>query len=108
MIKTITEKDFKLLKQIELDAIKYTDLKEHFSYEQWRKRIPQDDKLIDSQLIKYYLEEMKSQVKITQEDFFNEVSSVYKKLIGDRNAQRTHWINDSLIIVWLIDCLYMI
>jgi hypothetical protein len=48
MIKTISENDFKLLKQIELDAIKYTDLKENFSYEQWRKRVPQDDKLIDS------------------------------------------------------------
>jgi hypothetical protein len=71
MIKTINEKDFKLLKQIELDAINYTDLMEHFSYEQWRKRIPQEDKLIDSQLIKHYLEEMKSKVKISQEDFYN-------------------------------------
>ena len=70
MIKTISEKDFKLLKQIEMDAIKYTDLKENFSYEQWRKRVPQDDKLIDSQLIKYYLEDMKSKLKISQEDFF--------------------------------------
>lgn len=90
MIKTISEKDFKLLKQIELDAIKYTDLKEHFSYEQWRKRIPQEDKLIDSQLIKYYLEEMKSKVKISQEDFYNEVSQVYKKLIGDTCPNKTH------------------
>ena len=90
MIKTINEKDFKLLKQIELDAIKYTDLKEHFSYEQWRKRIPQEDKLIDSQLIKYYLEEMKSKVKISQEDFYNEVSQVYKKLIGDTCPNKTH------------------
>ena len=70
MIKTISEKDFKLLKQIDMDAIKYTDLKENFSYEQWRKRVPQDDKLIDSQLIKYYLEDMKSKLKISQEDFF--------------------------------------
>ena len=82
MVKTITEQEFKLLKQIELDTIKLVDIKEHFSYEQWRKRIPKDDKLIDSTVIKYYLDEFKHKVKITHEDFYYEVHSVYESLIG--------------------------
>jgi hypothetical protein len=85
-IKTISEKDFKLLKQIESDAIKCIDLKEEFSYEQWRKRIP-SDKMIDCQLIRYYLEEMKSKVKVSQEDFYNEVRAAYRRLTGETNGQ---------------------
>jgi len=54
------------LKQIELDTIKYIDNKEHFSYEQWRKRIPKNDKLIDSSVIKYYLDELRNKVKMSQ------------------------------------------
>lgn len=82
MIKTITEQEFKLLKQIELDTIRLIDIKEHFSYEQWRKRIPKEDKLIDSSVIKYYLDEFRHKVKISQEDFYYEVQSVYDSLIG--------------------------
>ncbi len=55
-----------MLKQIELDTIKYIDIKEHFSYEQWRKRIPREDKLIDSTVVKYYLDEFRHKVKISQ------------------------------------------
>ena len=44
--------------------------------------------MIDSQLVRYYLEEMKSKVKLSQEDFYNEVNAVYKRVIGETKGQR--------------------
>lgn len=80
------EQEFKLLKQIELDTIKYVELKEEFSYEQWRKRVPGEDKLVDSALIKHYLEEFRHKVKVTQEDFYLEVQGLYDSLVNASNG----------------------
>jgi hypothetical protein len=68
--------------------LKYIELKEHFSYEQWRKRVVESDKLIDSSLIGYYLEEFRSKVKPSQEEFYCEVRRVYEGIMSNKRIRR--------------------
>lgn len=62
--------------------MKRIERNKRFSYGQWRRRNVENDKLIDEELIRSYLEEGAKKPKTVSEEFYYTVERLHRRLIS--------------------------